>query len=208
MRSECPRFSRTKLGAKDNTSHVFCSDHLSSFKALIKIEDSHIHACILMEKLLFPKLSGPMAELGPQLVQLTRLNPLSHQGLGYLLQSLETQASWSIKTPRGANISRSPHLGGKTSQDHPASDMLSGYIKWSRGVFHMAIVKLFKYHLKTITENYGIRFDPLNLSKLQKRSDTKIPSIHLLHTYHTKNCTYTFVLHQSQDVIGLPFSFH
>jgi hypothetical protein len=44
MGSESPRFSKAELGAKDNPSYVFCSNHMSSFKALIKIEDPHMHA--------------------------------------------------------------------------------------------------------------------------------------------------------------------
>jgi len=74
MGLESPRFSRAELGAKDNPSYIFCSNRLSSFKALIKIEDPHMHACILLGKLLISKLSWPMAPIGPT-------NPLSHQGL-------------------------------------------------------------------------------------------------------------------------------
>jgi hypothetical protein len=75
---------------------------------------------------------------------------------------LGVQTSWSVKHLEVQNSSRSQHLGGKTYRNHPASDMLSEYIEWSQGVFLGAIVKLFKYHLKTMTVIYGIRFDLIN----------------------------------------------
>jgi hypothetical protein len=72
-------------------------DEVTIFDQIILNDESILLKSVtslMLRKLSFPKLSRLMAEPGAQLVRLTRLDQLDHQGLEYLLhQSLETSSS-------------------------------------------------------------------------------------------------------------------
>jgi len=182
------------------SSWFICKEIIRDFAGKPKSVDNVLSNIVVRirsrVKLLFfgeisiPKANWPMVELGSQSVQLTRLDPLGHYGLGYLLQTPVTESSrdispWSTsisdykclgaynisrcKTPRGAK-----HLGIILPRIYINCHNILIRLGKNSLKYIGRCLNIFCYPLWTMSMIYGLRFKSRTLNHRQKVS---IPNI-------------------------------